>query len=226
VKIVHIVGGDFMVEKMFSDRGFTAVEEPGGAELLCFTGGADVTPAYYGDVRHPTTRSNVQRDMRERELFEKYADLPKVGICRGSQFLNVMSGGTLWQDVDQHAIGHTHEMFYLKDRYYNFKKVMEPGWDYAQEAHHGKTHRINVTSTHHQMMRVDKEKAEVWGVAFLSRFRDRGADKHRGADYSFSPDIEIAWYPKTKSMCFQPHPEYGVKSCEDVFFQSLTRAFG
>jgi hypothetical protein len=226
VKTVHIVGGDFMVEKMFSDRGITAVEEPGDAELLCFTGGADVHPAFYGDLRHPTTRCNVARDEREKNLFDKFVDLPKVGICRGSQFLNVMSGGTLWQDVDQHAIGHTHEMFYLKDRAYDFKRVAadRENWNYAMEVN--KTQNIKVTSTHHQMMRVDKEKAEVWGVAFLSRFRDRGGDKHKGSDYSFSPDIEIAWYPKTKSMCFQPHPEYGVKSCEDVFFQSLTRAFG
>jgi len=51
-----------------------------------------------------------------------------VGICRGSQFLTVMSGGRLFQDVSGHAIMGTH-LIKFKD---------------------GSS--LGITSTHHQMM--------------------------------------------------------------------------
>lgn len=31
----------------------------------------------------------------------------------------------------------------------------------------------------------------------------------------------IIWYPETKSLCFQPHPEWGHKPTEDLFFQLI-----
>jgi hypothetical protein len=34
------------------------------------------------------------------------------------------------------------------------------------------------------------------------------------------PDYAI-FYPQTKSLCFQPHPEWGHKGTEDYFFKLL-----
>lgn len=31
----------------------------------------------------------------------------------------------------------------------------------------------------------------------------------------------IIWYPETKSLCFQPHPEWGHKPTEDLFFELI-----
>lgn len=31
----------------------------------------------------------------------------------------------------------------------------------------------------------------------------------------------VIWYPETKSLCFQPHPEWGHKPTEDLFFQLI-----
>ena len=224
MKSVHIVGGDYLVAEMFNKNGFELMPDPKGADLLCFTGGADVSPDLYGDHQHRTTHINRDRDLREKAIFDQYRDVPKVGICRGGQFLNVMSGGTLWQDVDAHAIGHTHELYYLKDRHWDFKKVNRETWMHYQEL--GADYKnIEVTSTHHQMMRPDRTSAEVWGLVFRSSYRDRGTDNKRRSDFIAYPDVEIARYPITKSLCFQPHPEYGVKSCEDLFFDCLARAF-
>ncbi len=43
------------------------------------------------------------------------------------------------------------------------------------------------------------------------------------------PDEQIAfgcYYPKTESLCFQPHPEWGHKGTEDYFFELIEHYFG
>lgn len=166
---VFVVGGDYLVAKMFEKNGHTLVPGPEDAELLCFTGGADVNPVYYKDVVHRTTRYDDNRDRYEIALYNLYSELPKVGICRGSQFLNVMSGGTLWQDVDRHAIGGTHFIKYLRDGKYNFDFGPDEDEDHNPRAEYA---NVSVTSTHHQMMRPDKKTAELWGYAYEARYRD------------------------------------------------------
>ena len=67
-----------------------------------FTGGQDVSPSLYGmeDVTG-TIVSCPKRDEVETLLLKKAleADKPILGICRGLQFINVLLGGTLWQDL-------------------------------------------------------------------------------------------------------------------------------
>ncbi|MBD5444754.1 MAG: gamma-glutamyl-gamma-aminobutyrate hydrolase family protein [Lachnospiraceae bacterium] len=67
-----------------------------------FTGGHDVDPAMYGAERSDKCgTSNHDRDTLEKKVFD-YAlrtDLPVLGICRGIQLINVLCGGTLYQDL-------------------------------------------------------------------------------------------------------------------------------
>lgn len=231
MKSVYIVGGDRLIERMFTKNGWLCTDVSEDADLICFTGGSDVNPFMYGEDVHRTTRYDAGRDVREAEVFKKFQDKPKVGICRGSQFLNVMSGGSLWQDVNNHAIGGTHDCFYLTVDVYDydwkkkFPKEAEQGSLYKQDGT-GVLESHKVTSTHHQMMRPKKTTSELWGFAFMSTYRDRGDQHHKFTNFDYSPDVEIVFYRDTKSLCFQPHPEYGVKSCEDLFFTCLKRAFG
>jgi hypothetical protein len=36
-------------------------------------------------------------------------------------------------------------------------------------------------------------------------------------------DVEVVWYGGTRSLCFQPHPEYGVEECKKYFFELIER---
>lgn len=80
---------------------------PEKCDLICFTGGADVSPELYGH-RNLGSHNNRDRDEREIEIFrlgQEY-EIPMTGICRGSQFLNVMAGGTMVQHLrDSHGGG-------------------------------------------------------------------------------------------------------------------------
>ena len=69
---------------------------------ILFAGGADVDPHLYGQEHtKELTQTEPLRDAYEPVLYRKAyeADIPVLGICRGTQFLNVMHGGTLYQDI-------------------------------------------------------------------------------------------------------------------------------
>ena len=98
----------------------TAVEKAGGLPLLLpyktdpalvphyvdtldgcvLTGGADLDPALFGDAGHPQS-VRIDPDRQRFELavlaeVERRA-MPVLGICLGSQVMNVHRGGTLYQ---------------------------------------------------------------------------------------------------------------------------------
>ena len=69
-------------------------------------GGIDIDPCVYGQERLDCCgQSWPARDELERALIPAIlaADKPLLGFCRGSQALNVMCGGTLWQDIPTQA---------------------------------------------------------------------------------------------------------------------------
>ena len=69
--------------------------------LLC--GGPDIHPNIYGEqIKYYCGHVNHERDVFELELARLAIenDKPLMGICRGSQVLNVACGGTLYQDIN------------------------------------------------------------------------------------------------------------------------------
>src|SRR5574343_347632 len=105
---IFIIAGNSQYYSLFCDIGWEAVSTIEKADLVCFTGGEDVSPSLYGEQRHPRTYHNMNRDDRETELFNQCLknQTPMVGICRGGQFLNVMNGGKMYQDVSHHCQDH------------------------------------------------------------------------------------------------------------------------
>jgi putative glutamine amidotransferase len=85
-----------------------------GLDGLVLTGGGDVEPERYGEVRRPETGGvDPERDRWELALVQQAfaAALPVLGICRGVQVINVACGGTLFQDLadvtpQQHLVPH------------------------------------------------------------------------------------------------------------------------
>lgn len=69
---------------------------------LLFPGGEDIHPWYYGE--EPLPVSGELRPEIDEALFQagRYAlskKIPMLGICKGHQFLNVLMGGSLYQDL-------------------------------------------------------------------------------------------------------------------------------
>ncbi|WP_371039287.1 MULTISPECIES: gamma-glutamyl-gamma-aminobutyrate hydrolase family protein [unclassified Rhodosalinus] len=68
---------------------------------LVIGGGDDISPDLYGGRIVTSARLDPDRDALERELVKAalVRDKPVLGICRGSQMLNVALGGSLHQDA-------------------------------------------------------------------------------------------------------------------------------
>ena len=72
------------------------------ADALILSGGEDVDPARYGEaVLDSTVEVNAPRDTSDFLLAAEAMrrGMPVLGICRGSQLLNVFFGGSLYQDL-------------------------------------------------------------------------------------------------------------------------------
>ena len=69
---------------------------------LALPGGGDITPKFYRAKRHPRTYDcNAENDRLQIAAVKKFkkAGKPVLGICRGSQIVNVALGGTLIQHI-------------------------------------------------------------------------------------------------------------------------------
>lgn len=69
---------------------------------VIISGGEDIEPDFYGETdTHCGVKEPRQRTEWERRLIEACDtyEVPILGICYGSQLLNVHYGGTLYQDI-------------------------------------------------------------------------------------------------------------------------------
>jgi putative glutamine amidotransferase len=72
---------------------------------LLLTGGPDIDPALYGEASAGSRDVARDRDQLELSAWEAAAAsaVPLLGICRGMQAINVFAGGSLVQDLPDHA---------------------------------------------------------------------------------------------------------------------------
>ena len=202
---VLIVSGNQQYSHMFTERGWEITEDISEADLIQFTGGEDVTPSLYGEPVHPTTFYSHSRDAREMAIFDAAVlyGVPMAGICRGGQFLNVASGGALYQHVSNHAVGLGHKAFDTKE---------------GREVH--------VSSTHHQMFKPSRD-AELIAYAREGGFRESMGTGKIVRETGEHKDAEVVYYMHTNSLCFQPHPEFpGFEECRDYYFELLKEKLG
>ena len=202
MKKVFIVDGGLAYTGLFVKMGYDIAASLKEADIVCFTGGSDVDPGLYGHKQHHRTFVHRPRDVEETAVFKEALGMgmPMVGICRGGQFLNVMSGGEMYQDVDRHTTSHN-----------------------IVDATTGEV--IYVSSTHHQMMKPSEAGIMV---AFSNQGGNREWWDGQVFKKEISQvDNEVVYYKHTRCLCFQPHPEFtgpemvGMR----VYFKSLLERF-
>ena len=170
-------------------RTVTGIDEINRGDVVMFGGGEDISPSLYKEKRHPITHAPdkpSQRDTFEFLAFQRAQESGAscYGICRGAQLLCALSGGKLVQHVNNHAGGH---FITTSDG----EKMM-------------------TSSVHHQMMwpfNLPKDKFEILGVS----------EEPLSTIYIFSPEKslnkvstepEIVFFPETRSLGIQGHPEF------------------
>lgn len=174
-------------------------KEPDSVALVVFTGGEDVGPELYNHKRYGGTYDSPRRDAFELEVFKKARSLgkPFSGICRGAQFLCVMAGGTLVQDVTGH--GFSHKICFVDE---NGERAISPQ---------------TITSSHHQMQNpfnLKPEEFEIlgWSEKPISQhywidgmLHKRGSNETKEL-IELEPDV--VFYRNLNALCMQYHPEW------------------
>lgn len=161
-----------------------------------FPGGQDVTPALYGQEKSPECGETCEDlDEMSKALFERILGTgkPILGICRGLQLLNVLLGGTLYQDLPtEHPSEVEHHM---RPPYDAVTHSVEVAQDSPLHALLGRT-SLGVNSYHHQAVRDLSPQLRA-----MARSED-------GL-------VEAAWMPGKQFLwAFQWHPEFSYKTDE------------
>lgn len=177
-------------------------KDPDSYDLVLFTGGADVSPEYYGETspKHYCS-TNIERDITETRIFNRaYKNKIKMaGICRGIQFLTVICGGRLIHHLNNHS-GSYHEFGCSKDN-----------------------HIIRVNSLHHQMC-IPPKDGYIIGWSQTRKSDMYLGDKDEPVKWP-GPEVEAVLIPDKLCVGVQYHPELMRNDTEGYkwFYQLISR---
>lgn len=202
--------GKFLgMERIYVNKDYVdAVNKAGGvplllppvedAETVCryvrlcdgfiLSGGGDINPALYGEIPHPKLEefhSTLDRSqwLLTQEILR--ADKPLLAVCRGVQLLNVVQGGSLWQDIS--AIDHP---VMLHSQFSPRGDLFHPV-DIAQDSilHRLFGDKLVVNSFHHQCLKDPGKGLEITATA-----PDGIIEAVEMPDHRFV--IGIQWHPE------------------------------
>jgi putative glutamine amidotransferase len=174
----------------------TMVNEANG--ILLPGSGADVEPAHYGHERVPESApADDLREQTDRALFEaaERTKTPLLGICFGTQSMNVFYGGTLIQDVTPLPVNHragrsvavAHTAVFPVDS--RLGRILIASGEARVED--GEFARVPVNSSHHQAIATPGDELRI-----VARCPD---DAVIEAIEGSAPDhwlIGVQWHPE------------------------------
>ena len=183
---------------------YDLLSKPEEFKLVLFSGGEDVNPALYGhESPDRLCFYRESRDQLDIKIFKtaQKNNIKMTGICRGLQFLNVMSGGTMIHHLDKHEGCSMHSF-------------ISPRMD----------HEIYVNSLHHQMVVPSKDafiigstEKQIATVCFGNY--DQPITKQE-------PDVEALYMPTINACGVQYHPEMMHNDSEGFkFFHRMINEF-
>ena len=121
--------------------------------LLISGGNFDIHPAFYGERPIPSL-GEIKAERTKSELNLARAalkrDLPLLGICGGAQAINVVMGGTLYQDIATQVTGAIEHQQSKKRKIGGHEIRLRPGTRLAKIV--GRT-LLEVNTTHHQAVK-------------------------------------------------------------------------
>jgi putative glutamine amidotransferase len=163
---------------------------------LVLIGGDDIPPAAYGEQADKTVQPlTKERYEFERKLIARWltSGKPLLGVCLGMQFVNVVSGGSLIQDIPSQVGAKV-------DHHQGYHRVqIEPGSTLASLL--GAT-EASVLSSHHQA--VDKLGKNLRVVAHSE---DGVVEALERTDGTFG--LFVQWHPESMTDLAHRNAIYG-----------------
>lgn len=181
VKAITETGGAPLILPTISEEQILQqyVEQLDGLVLV---GGDDIPPSAYGQQPHETVKiMPTQRYNFEKSLISLWwaKGKPLLGICLGMQFTNVVSGGSLIQDIPS-QVGTT-----VKHRGYHHVKI-DPKSSLAKILG---SDRAYVYSNHHQAVKDLGKNLKI-----IAQSEDGVAEAMERTDGKFG--LFVQWHPE------------------------------
>lgn len=129
-------------------------------QALVMTGGEDINPALYGEEKsEKCEKIDFERDVSDTNyiLAALESDMPLLAICRGMQLLNVLLGGTLYQDLPSETksfVTHRDEnrkVFIHHTAFFKTGNILFSALGLSSSSEGGET--LTVNSWHHQAIK-------------------------------------------------------------------------
>ncbi len=164
-----------------------AVKEALSCDGLLLPGGADINPNLYGEA--PTEKCgkpNALRDTGETVIFKAFIETkkPVLAICRGFQLINVLCGGTLYQDIkDEQKCKHMD--FFSRGCHIHSVKIEKASILYGAF----NSDEINVNSMHHQAVNTVGDGLIPTAVSL-----DGYVEAFEMAEHPFC--VGVQWHPE------------------------------
>ncbi|WP_432354473.1 gamma-glutamyl-gamma-aminobutyrate hydrolase family protein [Sporosarcina sp. A2] len=157
---------------------------------LVLSGGFDINPLFYGEEPiQELGEIYPGRDDNEMELVRAFlqADKPVLGICRGHQVLNVVQGGTMYQDIHTQIEGNVlqHIQRARRDHLSHRVQILD---DSKLSKIYG-TSSILVNSYHHQAVKEVGDSLKVCGTSSDGIVEAIVSEKHNFV-------VGVQWHPE------------------------------
>lgn len=125
----------------------------GFCDGILVPGGDDVTPWYYDEEPLPVIgafRPDIDDAWMKAGQYALKARIPMLGICKGHQFLNVLMGGSLYQDLSLQEGERIQHLQRFSRTYLTHHVEVEEGTRLAALLGAGK---VKTNSMHHQSVK-------------------------------------------------------------------------
>ncbi|MFS0674043.1 gamma-glutamyl-gamma-aminobutyrate hydrolase family protein [Ornithinibacillus sp. 179-J 7C1 HS] len=157
---------------------------------LYATGGYDIDPTLFGEEPHPKLGTIIpERDKFEIELMKNVLEMnkPILGVCRGSQTLNIALGGDMYQDIYSQL---SNELLQHRQKAptYHGTHFVEVKKDSLLNHLTGET-RLKVNSRHHQANRKVVTPLQISATASDGIIEAIESTRHRFV-------LALQWHPE------------------------------
>lgn len=204
---VYVVGPSIGYARWLPN--ITLVENIAEAQVVWFTGGADINSKIYNEPLHSTTFFYDARDNFEVACYKKmHRNQLAIGTCRGAQLFCALNGGKLVQDVTRHCQTHSIR------RIASIEGVELPEVCNVTSIHHQMMYPYNMPENHYKVLYTSNpNRSEHYlGTGFdIEKIKEKGEPELVIFDNGNNP----------VSLGIQGHPE--MMSRDSEFVQGLIR---
>lgn len=146
-------------------------------------GGEDISPSIYNQKpkftsapANPSERDKLEMDYAKFAIENK---MPIIGVCRGAQLMCCLSGGSLYQHIQDSSHHHTHTVKTYDDK------------------------TLVTSSAHHQALNLKETKHEL-----LAWDCNENTNVLTDANREQITIPEVVYFPETNCLAIQGHPEW------------------